>query len=249
MQSTCWCQPDQMVAARAVLSMAQFAAERADSGAEFHQDFRHTTGLALGLHTKPLFLPHFEMPLDGIRARTRSIRIKSRVVRVLSAEDALVHVCGHAAYARSRANLRWACDAFYLLRSNPNLSWPVLIDTAARSRTTLVLLVLLRWVAENSAAPIPSERIDELRDASRQIDAVTAEGIYAALLHTTLSRGVALSQFAASWRAQLGFLKFSAFPSPLYMRWRHNVNHSWKLPLYYADRHADWRCVWRAAPA
>jgi hypothetical protein len=229
-------QPDQMVAARAVLSMAQFAAEPANPGAAFHQDFRHTTGLALGLHTKLLFLPHFEMPLDGIRARTRSIAIRSSVVRVLSAEDALVHVCGHAAYARSRANLRWACDAFYLLQSNPNLNWPVLIDMAARSRTTLLLLVLLRWVAENLAAPIPSERIDELRDASRQIDAVTAEGIYAALLHTTLSRGVALSQFAASWRAQLGFLEFSAFPSPLYMRWRHNVNRAWKLPLYYADR-------------
>ena len=228
--------PDQMVAARAVLSRAQFTAERLDSGAEFHQDLRHTTGLALGLHTKLLFLPHFEMPLDDIRARTRSIRIGSHVVRVLSAEDALVHVCGHAAYARSRANLRWACDAFYLLRSNPNLSWPVVIDTAERSRTTLLLLVMLRWVAANLAAPIPSERIDELRDASRQIDAVTAEGIYAALLHTTLSRGVALSQFAANWRVQLGFLEFSAFPSPLYMRWRHNVNHSWKLPLYYADR-------------
>jgi hypothetical protein len=226
----------QMTAATAVLSKVQFKSGPVTSGAACHRDFRHASGLALGLHSQLLFLPHFEMPLDQIRARTRSIRLGGKSIRVMSPEDNLVHVIGHATYSRSRTNLRWACDAYYLLRGNPALNWSVVIETAAQSRLELPAWMLLRWVTDVLAAPIPAEPLAELHRRSRTLDAVTAEGIFAALLHSTLSRRQAFRAFDTSWRAQLGFLKFSAFPSPRYVRWRHAVDHGWKLPAYYADR-------------
>lgn len=226
----------QMDAASVLLSKVQFYRGLAGSGAAFHRDFRHSTGLALGLHSKLLFLPHFEVPLDQVRAQIRTICIGSSPISVMSPEDSLMHVCGHATYSRSRANLRWACDVFYLLQRNPDLNWSQVIDTAVRSRLALPVLVLLRWVQDVLGAPIPSERLSELHDRSRTVDAVSAEGIYAALLHSMLSRQKALRAFRMSRRVQLGFLKFSAFPSLRYMRWRHNVDGNWKLAAYYADR-------------
>jgi hypothetical protein len=176
------------------------------------------------------------MPREQVQARAASIRIAGRSVRIMSPEDSLVHICAHATYARSRANLRWACDAFYLLERHPNLDWCVVVETAVRSRVGLPLWVLLRWLRDLLGAAIPAERLDELHERSRMIDALTAESIYASLLHTTLSRRKALRTLSGSSRAQLGFLRFSAVPSPRYMRWRHNVDADWKLPVYYADR-------------
>jgi hypothetical protein len=225
---------ERMAAASAVLAGAQFSPTPVTSGAAVHRDFRHSSGLALGLHSQLLFLPHFEMPLGEVRARARAVRIGGRSVRVLSPEDTLVHVCGHATYSRSRANLRWACDAYYLLHCE--LNWPVVIETAKRSRLGLPLFVLLRWLNEALAAPLPTDRLAELDPRDRAIDRVAAEGIYAALLHSTLSREKAFRAFETSKRAQLGFIKFSAFPSLRYVRWRHNVDQGWMLPLYYMDR-------------
>jgi hypothetical protein len=228
--------PEEMANAGAVLGRTQCTRRPVGSGAARHQDYRHWTGLALGLHSTAFFLPYFEMPREQVQARAASIRIAGRSVRIMSPEDSLVHICAHATYARSRANLRWACDAFYLLERHPNLDWCVVVETAVRSRVGLPLWVLLRWLRDVLGAAIPAERLDELHECSRMIDALTAESIYASLLHTTLSRRKALRTLSGSSRAQLGFLRFSAVPSPRYMRWRHNVDADWKLPVYYADR-------------
>jgi hypothetical protein len=228
--------PEWMAPASAVLTRIQCTRRPVSSGAARHQDYRHWTGLALGLHSTAFFLPYFEMPDEQVLARAVSISIAGRGVRIMSPEDGLVHVCAHATYSRSRANLRWACDAFYLLERHPNLDWSVVIETAVRSRAGLPLWVLLHWLRETLGAAIPTERLGELYERSRTIDALTAESIYASLLHTTLSRGKAFRALGGSWRAQLGFLRFTAVPSPRYMRWRHNVDANWQLPVYYADR-------------
>src|SRR4029453_11705853 len=62
---------EEWAGAREVLSRLEFEAGPRGPGAEFHQDFRHSSGLALGLHSKALFLPHFEMAI----ARDRSIQL------------------------------------------------------------------------------------------------------------------------------------------------------------------------------
>lgn len=227
-----WVDSSQMAAASQVLSRVEFAQGPTASGAAFHRDFRHSSGLALGLHSRLLFLPHFQMPLEQVRARTRLVQIGGRSVSVMSPEDTLVHLCGHATYSRSRANLRWACDMHFLMRCE--LDWSVITDTAVQSRLALPMRVLLRWAHEVLAAPLPAERLADLQ--RQRMDPVTAEGIYAALLHSTLSRGRAFRAFDATRQAQFGFVKFSAFPSLRYLGWRHNVDRGWLLPLYYLDR-------------
>ncbi len=226
----------EMSAACAVLARAEFTPCPPASGMAFHRDFRHTSGLALGLHSRALFLPQFEMPADRLHAGTREVRIGGRTVTVLSPEASLVHVCGHAVYSHSRGNLRWACDAHYLVQRNPAMDWEAVTDLAVRSNLALPLYVLLAWVRDALGTPVPSGRLGALRAHGAAPDPVAAEGIYAALLHSTLSRRRAFEAFDSSRLAQCGFIKFSAFPSLRYVRWRHNIDRSWKVPAYYADR-------------
>lgn len=223
-------------AAHDLLAQIEFTPGPAGPGSACHQDFRHSSGLALGLHSKPLFLPHFDMALDGVRARARSVQVGLRTVKVMSAEDSLVHICGHAVYSRSRANLRWAGDVFYILERHPEIQWPVVIEAAARARLTLPLLVFLRWAKDVLAAPVPADALRQLHDGSRVIDTVIAEGIHAAFVHTGQSRMRTFKELGKSPRAQARLIKFSALPSRRYMRWKHNLAQDSSLALHYADR-------------
>jgi hypothetical protein len=117
-----------------------------------------------------------------------------------------------------------------------DLNWSVITETAVRSRLALPIRVLLRWVHDVLAAPVPADGLATLQRRGSMVDSVTAEGIYAALLHSMLSRGRAFRAFDTSRQAQLGFVRFSAFPSLRYLSWRHNVAQGWLLPLYYLDR-------------
>ena len=221
--------------AQALLPQSRFLSVGAGPGAACHLNYKHWTGLALGLHCRPLFLPYFEMPTDAIESRARSIEIHGRRVRVMSPEDNLVHVCGHAVYARSRANLRWVCDAVWLLKRNPMLDWPLLVATAVTAGIAPALFVQLRWI-DRMLQPVPSRWLEELRVLGQSDRGAGSERFYASLLHTTQSRRGSLRAFSGDWRTQLGFLRFSAFPSPRYMRWKHNVEGSWELAMHYVER-------------
>jgi hypothetical protein len=218
-----------------VLSNLQFEPTPAGSGAAMHRDFRHWTGLALGLHLKVFFLPYFEMPVAATRDRVRTLQVDGSPVCVMSPEDNLVHVCGHAIYSRSRGNLRWACDAAYLLQNSPDFNWSTVVDTAAGAGLALPLSVLLRWVSA-VLVNVPERALEQLRARGSDPDALASEGIYASLLHTMQSRRQAFNAFGGDIGAQLGFLRFSAVPSLRYMRWKHNIEHGWKLAVRYADR-------------
>jgi hypothetical protein len=153
----------------------------------------------------------------------------------MSPEANIVHIGGHAIYSRSRRNLRWACDLVELLRTNPNLDWVLLADTASRAGLALALLTQLRWINENLCA-VPQRGLNELRERAKEPDNKEAESIYASLLHTTQSRRQAFAAFSVAWHTRLGFLKFSIAPSLRYMRWKHNVAGNLRLALHYADR-------------
>jgi hypothetical protein len=226
----------QMAAASAVLRDLRFAPGPPGAGAAWHRDYRHWTGLALGLHSRPFFLPHFDMAREGILARARAVEIGSTTARVLSPEDSLVHVCGHATYSRSRENLRWACDAFYLIQRNPALDWQRVIQSADAAGMALQVSVLLGWLKDALGVSIPAPVRAELRNRSCNLDPVIVEGILASLLHTRMSWARALEWCRGDRRLVLEFLRFSALPSPRYLRWRYNSNESWRLPFYYVRR-------------
>ena len=154
---------------------------------------------------------------------------------MFSPEDNLVHICGHAAYARSRTNLRWACDAAWLIKQNPDLNWAVVIDTADQAGTLPALAVQIKWLAQ-TVCSVPKSCLAELQLRGRHVPPSMREAFFAALLHTTQSRRRTIAAFAGDRREQLRFLLFSILPSVRYMRWKHNAHTALRLALCYADR-------------
>ncbi len=229
-----WVSAEAMSRASSVLEAEQFVPEVPGPGAASHRSFRHRSGLALALHSKPFYLPHFDLPLEEVVGRLQSIRLGEESARVLSPEDCLVHVLGHSMYSRSRSNLRWVCDAYYLVQSNPKMAWDVVVETATRAGLMLPVLVPLRWLKQTLSLPIPEPALDELARRGRP-DGVQVEGIYSALLHTSASPRMAFGWTRGSWRTALGFVRFCVAPSPRYMRWRYNAPR-WKLPYLYVSR-------------
>ncbi len=229
-----WISPEAMSRASSVLDAAQFVREVPGPGAASHRRFRHRSGLELVLHSKPFYLPHFDLPLEEVVGRVQSIGMGEDSARVLSPEDCLVHVLGHSVYSRSRSNLRWVCDAYYLVQSTPKMAWDVVVETATRAGLTLPIFVPLRWLKDTLSVPIPEQTLHELLRRGRP-DGVQVEGIYSALLHTSASPRKAFGWTRGSWRTALGFVRFCVAPSPRYMRWRYNAPR-WKLPYLYVSR-------------
>jgi len=228
-------EPEYWEAARDLLPTMRFQPQAPGPDAAHHRSYMHWTGLALGLHRRAFYLPYFELPLGEAATRARRIEIKGTPVRVLSPEDNLVHVCGHATYARSRTNLRWACDAAWLIKQNPNLDWPAVIDAAELAGTLPALAVQIRWLA-GTVCSVPKSTLAELQLRGRHVPPGMREAFFAALLHTTQSRRRTLTAFSRDRLDQLRFLMFSILPSARYMRWKHNANTPLQLALCYADR-------------
>jgi len=228
--------PHYWFAATTMLSELRFTAVTPQGpGSVFHRNFRHDTGLALGLHSRPFFLPYFQLPPEAYGANAQKLQLGGRSVSVMSPEANIVHIGGHAIYSRSRRNLRWACDLVALLRTNPDLDWALLADIASRADLALALLTQIRWINENLFA-VPPRDLNQLVERAKEPDSEHAESIYASILHTTQSRRQAFAACSVSWRTRLGFLRFSVVPSLRYMRWKHNVTGNLSLVLHYADR-------------
>lgn len=124
-----------------------------------HWDFKHASGLPLQLHSRLFQLPYYTAPLAEIWSRSQGLLIAGARVRILSPEDSLLYVCGHASYSSSRHSLRWVSDAWFIIDRYPDLDWDLLFDCARRSRLDLPLSVMLRYLAETLDAPISSMRL------------------------------------------------------------------------------------------
>jgi hypothetical protein len=116
------------------------------------------------------------------------------------------------------------------------LDQPRIVRSAEDARVALQLYVLLRWLKASLDVSIPEAALAQLRNRSRGLDFVAAEGILASLVHTQMSWARALECCRGERRMVLNFLKFGALPSPRYLRWRYNSDRNWWLPLYYLRR-------------
>ncbi len=231
-----WVDAAAMPAAEAALLGLRCTGEPMLAGAAQHRIFRHGTGLAIGLHSKPFYLPHFDLPFEELGGRARAVQVGGAHMRVLSPEDGLVHVCGHALYSRSRANLRWICDAYYLIGHGREFDWEVAVRTATRARLALPLFVAWGWIAQSLAADVSAQALNELAARSKRLDRVAVEGIYASMLHSARSPRVALRWTHGHLQTICGFLKFGAMPSLVYVMWQDNAMRGWMLPYYYVKR-------------
>jgi len=194
------------------------------------------SGLSVKFHVALFSAPYYEPPMQDLWERTKVREIAGTNVRVFEPADMLLHVCGHAAGSSSRDTLRWVCDARILLENTPNFPWDRFVDTALRGRLALPLWIMLGYLAEELAAPVPGEVLKALASEAGKTDKF---GLETALSCVRLGRrGTYRDIFRTigNWNALTVMMKWVLFPSNDFLRWKYDVKRPWHLPFTYLYR-------------
>jgi hypothetical protein len=216
--------PNQMAAAVAALDAAGFIAGPLGAGAAVHRDFRHTSGLAVSLHSRLFLMPQFAISGAQLRQRRQTVRVRERNMLVISPEDNLVHLCAHGLYSPSRHNVRWLCEAYYLLRHTPQLNWRQLVATTISARLAAPMFVLLHWLQTRLDVAVPLGYLAELEKAAAGMDALAAEGICASLVNSLGCWKQTSAALGGNARQVWGLVRFGVLPSTDYLRWKSNTD-------------------------
>jgi hypothetical protein len=156
---------------------------------------------------------HFSVPIAEMLSRTRSVQLSGRDVRILDAEDQLLHLCLHAAVSNGR-RLVWLLDIDQAVRRDP-ADPERLVARARRWRAGLPAAVMLERARQVLDTPVDDDLLDALAPRARwrsfcrrmlhfsppemANDAVFTGGVVvSSTRHTTFASSVALAQ--AVWR-------------------------------------------------
>jgi hypothetical protein len=131
-----------------------------DFGRHHLSPLQHRSGLAVELHRR-LFSAYYDLPAAELFERSRVVTLGRVSSRVLSPEDALIHVCVHAARCRTRSSLHWIADAWFLLQPD-GFDWDVLLATARRGRLALPLAIMVTYLADEIEVPVPASVVHRL---------------------------------------------------------------------------------------
>jgi hypothetical protein len=211
-------------------------------------ELEHVSGLPVQLHSRPFSVPYANMLLAAFWDRSRVENVADVPTRVLSPADNLLHVCGHASSTGSRHSLRWVCDARHLIQGRPDLEWDVLLDSAVQSQLALPLYVMLRYLAADLRAGIPTHVLGRLAAAASQVRALGRDGALHGARLGERSSFKSLLRHSKSWRSRARLVQWMLFPSPGYVYWIDEVRYPWLMPLYYVYRplrYSARRVAWR----
>lgn len=201
-----------------------------------HVLLQHPSGLPLELHTRLFYIAHYQLSAGDLWARSRPCVVAGADTLILSPADNLLHVCGHAAGDRTRANLRWACDAWNIIDHHRDLDWQVFRDHAAASGLALPLHVMTKYLAESLEAPIPPDILSALAEAADRADDTAREAALFGALTGLSAAARALFRETVDWRTRARLARFILAPSPACMGWSFRIRHRFMLPLYYLYR-------------
>ncbi len=215
--------PNQMANALDALRAAGFCVEGTGPGSAAHRHLRHPRGLAVGVHSRVFMLPQLDIPGAELRQRRRTVLVRERAMLVISPEDCLLHLCGHGLYPPGEGNLRWLCEAYYLLQLTPDLNWRQLVATAIEARLAAPLFILLRWLRDTLSVPMPLGYLAQLESASRQLDGPATEAICLSLVRSTRCWRRTSIALSGDLRQMWGLMRFGILPSTDYLRWQSNV--------------------------
>jgi hypothetical protein len=230
--------PEDVGRARCALDTAGF---RSTGGSQpfgsFGVRLGHASGLPLELHTELFALPFYRLPATETWKRSRAITIAGVPARVLSPELGLVHVCGHAAYSASRAQLRWVCDAWLIIARELELNWQEVLDIARCARLAVPLFVMLRFLNDALDARIPRVCLGELAEAFERAPAVERDvALFAARSGSRLPLFALLRGMPGGWRTQGQVLQWLLLPSREYVGGAAFGRSSTVRPLRYVSR-------------
>lgn len=203
---------------------------------QHHISLKHKYGLPVMLHSRPFYIPHYQMPIEGIWKRSLSKVIMGETVNILSPADNLLHICGHASYSRSRSNLRWVCDAWFILDKNPEIDWDTLLSIAVASKLALSFEIMIRYLVDNFDCSVPEYFIEKLSLAAKDAGATGHEALLVAMLESKRSPKQVFKNFAGNPRGLGNYIKFALLPSPMYLRWRYDITNPLLLAGYYIYR-------------
>ncbi|MDQ6888013.1 MAG: nucleotidyltransferase family protein, partial [Gemmatimonadota bacterium] len=133
---------------------------------------RHSSGLPIELHSRLFDSAFYYLPAGDAWARALPQRVAGIAMTILSPADMLLHIGGHASGTCVPRSPRWVCDAWHVIQRHPELDWTTFTTAAERSRLTLPLAVMLRYLADDLRAPIPAGALDRLEDMARRAPAI-----------------------------------------------------------------------------
>jgi hypothetical protein len=180
-------------------------------------------------------VPFYTVRLSELQARTRETAIAGIAARIFGASDTLLHVCGHASYSPSRASLRWATDAWYIVQRASDLDWDLFVDSVRRSGLALPLSVMLRYLCEDLGAAVPASALHRLSTATLESGAMERQ----LALRGVRSGHASVSDFlkrTTKWRERAFLIQWLLFPTPRYLSWVDEIPCGWLLPFHYVYR-------------
>jgi hypothetical protein len=215
-----------------VLQTARLGQRCASSPASRDVRLVHDSGLPIELHADLFEHPFYRQGEASVRRRRLTTSIAGVPAPVLSPSAALLHVCGHASYSRSRSDLRWATDAWSILAKCSDLDWDALLGDAARARLALPLYVMHEYLSDELHAAIPRSVLETLSRDARHVGLVAHE----AALFGARREHRQLRSVTRDWRSRAFLLRWRLLPSPSYLRWTYAVRPRSRIPFLYLER-------------
>ena len=201
----------------------------------FNLYWRHAVGLPLELRSRLFDVARYNR--GGIEAAWRRAQpLPGFAALQLGPEDALLHVCGNAVTSGSRISLRWACDAWLLLRRHGGFDWNLFVELVDEARLGLPVSTVMRYLAESLQAPVPARVLDALDALAAGTDLVGHEIAAMGALVGSHSRVRRLILARPGWSARLALLRCFLAPSTACVTEMGWVTQPRQLPLYYLMR-------------
>ena len=201
------------------------------------ETYRHRTGLELTLRSRLYLTPHVNAEPADVRTRCEEVLVETFRVRALAPADRLCHTLGEGGTAPTSRNLRWACDAYLLLRRAAPLDYDRVIAAAVEVGTALPVAVLLEFFCRELDVAVPAEVIAELR---RRSDAPHTAGQASMLLSMALRTSESVDEFVGCARRQPALFgaaaRFALFPSAEHMAYQQRPTAAWRIPWLYVER-------------
>ena len=128
------------------------------------------SGLEIEIHTEPLVDGHpFRFSAADVRASARTVTFAGMPVRVPEPHMHAVHAMTHLAWSHKFESGAWSTvrDIAMLLERGA-ISWPVLVETARRTRAESSCFWTLRLARRLAGVNVPDDTLAALRPAIRE---------------------------------------------------------------------------------
>ncbi len=212
--------PEGFPTAAAALARAGYArSEGPDVSGSRAAQFTDPSGFPITLHRELFQIPHYAVSHEALQKRTIAGLCLGVPVRLLSPSDMLIHVCGHASCSPGRTNLRWVVDAWYLTQQLTDLDWISFPEQVKRVRLVLPIAVMLRYLRDELAAPIPLLVVETLESEVESTRRLDWEAALLGVRQGFRSGPARVLQQCSTGRCRLLVLRCTFLPSPACMRW------------------------------